>query len=336
LFAAGIGVVLFLALLGFLPVGTDAGSISLDNPVGSDLTVAQKSLTTPGSGSSASTRNKAYPSMTRYQMSSLTPRRDPKLMLNRSKNRLEFITHTVQKGENIWKIARRYGLKTHSIVSTNYESLSNRDYLPAGMELRVPNRNGIMTELKRNQTLWDLMKTYGTDHEDVLEFNGLESASQIGAGEKIFVPGALPVNPYKFQLFQEGGSEEFSWPVSPGRRHVSSEFGHRDHPILDRVIPHRGIDIAAKYGTAIFASRAGIVREAGTNGGYGYMVKIRHADNYRTVYAHLRNGFVREGQYVQKGQRIGEIGQSGLATGPNLHFEVQRGDQALNPLKFLP
>jgi murein DD-endopeptidase MepM/ murein hydrolase activator NlpD len=257
-------------------------------------------------------------------------------MLDRSKKELEFITHTVKKGENIWKIARRYGLKTHSIVSTNYEALSQRDYLASGMELRIPNRNGIMTELKRNQTLWDLMKTYGTDHQDVLNFNGLESASQIGAGEKIFIPEASPVNPYKYQLFQEGASEEFSWPVSPGRRNVSSGFGRRDHPILNRVIPHHGIDIAAKFGTAIFAARAGIVEETGTNGGYGYRVKIRHADNYRTVYAHMRNGFVREGQYVQKGQRIGEIGKSGLATGSNLHFEVRRGDKALDPSKFLP
>ncbi len=332
----GIGLVLILAFLGFLPVGTDAGSLSLEDPVGADLTVADSSLTSSDQNSSVSSREKTYPSMTRYQMSSLTPQRDPKLMLDRSKEELEFITHTVKKGENIWKIARRYGLKTHSIVSTNYQKLTQRDYLIAGTDLRIPNRNGIMTELKHSQTLWDLMKTYGTNHEDVLKFNGLQSASQIGAGEKIFIPGASPVNPYKYQLFQEGGTEEFSWPVSPGRRHVSSGFGRRDHPILDRVIQHRGIDIAAKYGTAIFASRAGIVEEAGKNGGYGYMVKIRHAENYRTVYAHMRKGFVREGQYVQKGQRIGEIGESGLATGANLHFEVRRNDKALDPFKALP
>lgn len=330
LFAAGLGAIVLLAGLGFLPTGTDAGAMTADNPVGSDLVVDGKRLNERSSENPSS-----HPGMTRYQMSSVTPRRDPKLMLDRSKETLEYITHTVAKGENVWKIARRYGLKTHSVVSANYDRLRGREYLPAGMEIRIPNRNGVLTRLKKNQTLWDLMKTYGTQHEHVLSFNGLESASEIDAGQKIFIPDASPVNPYKFRLSQEG-KKEFSWPVSPGRRHVSSGFGQRDHPILERVAAHRGIDIAAKFGTAVFASRAGIVDYVGKNGGYGLMVKIRHGDDYRTIYSHMSKGFVRDGQYVQKGQRIGEIGKSGMATGPNLHFEVRHGDEALDPLKFLP
>jgi len=66
------------------------------------------------------------------------------------------------------------------------------------------------------------------------------------------------------------------------------------------------------------------------------MIKIQHGQGYRTVYSHLSDGFVRQGQYVQKGQRIGEMGESGLATGPNLHFEIRKNDKALDPLRFLP
>jgi murein DD-endopeptidase MepM/ murein hydrolase activator NlpD len=336
IFLVGVGVVLILATFGFLPVGSDAQSIKVRNPVGTDMTLDDSFMSGVGGGNESRKRTgrEEYPSMTRYQLSSITPRRSRTIQFGQSQH-LEFVDYTVKKGDNIWVIARRYGLSTYSIVSANYETLTSNDYLPVGMELRIPNRNGIMTELKKNQTLWDLMQTYGTDLSAVLEFNQIQSPSHIARGEKIFIPGATPVNPYKYQLFQ-GGGKKFSWPVSPGRRYVSSDYGKRNHPILDRVIQHRGIDVAAKFGTAVFASRAGIVEYARKNhGGYGIMVKIRHGNGYMTVYAHLNEDFVREGQYVQRGQRIGEIGESGMATGPNLHFEIRRNNKTLDPLKFL-
>lgn len=334
LLASGIVVVLLLSAFGVLPVGSKDDTLSKDKIVGTDLALQQGLSEQKNKVKPENRVKSSYPSMTRYQISSVTPQRNRQIIRNQSDETLNFVNHTVRKGENIWKIARRYGLRTHTVVSSNLQKLSQHDYLPVGLTIRIPNRNGIYTKLKRSQTLWDLMQTYGTKHEAVLAFNEIESPSELQKGQKIFIPGARPVNPYKYQLFQ-GGDRKFSWPVSPGRRRVSSGFGERDHPILDRTIPHRGIDIAAKYGTAIFAARAGIVEFAGRRGGYGHMIKIRHGQNYHTVYSHMSKGFVQKGQYVQRGQRIGEIGESGLATGPNLHFEINKRDKAVDPLEYL-
>ncbi len=333
-----VAVVLVPVTLNVLPVGSEAGSTRVKNLVGTDLALEETFRSggnSPSSreGSQSISRSQEFPVMTRYQISTITPRQPRSVQLPQS-DHLEFIKYTVKKGDNIWKIARRYDLKTYSIVSSNYDTLTGRNYLPAGEELRIPNRNGVLTKLKQNQTLWDLSKTYGTQLETVLKFNEIKSPSQITPGTEIFIPEATPVNPYKFQLFQ-GGDKKFLWPVSPGRRNVSSKFGSRQHPILNRDILHRGIDIAAKFGTGVFASRSGIVESVRQNDGYGQMVKISHTNSYTTVYAHLSNDFVKEGQYVQRGQRIGEIGKSGLATGSNLHFELRKNGKVLDPLKFL-
>lgn len=334
----GLALLLSLLLFGFSYVrGSDAGQFHLENPVGTDLMVKRSPdhfTRTAAKKIEASPDPSPYPTLNQYQVGSVVPRQSRQKIIRGDKDELEYITHEVREGENVWKIAQRYGLKTYTVVSANYKRLSQRGYLPVGMELKIPNRNGILTELKKDQTLWDLMQTYGLDHRQVLKFNNIKSASQISEGEKIFIPGAHPVNPYKYQL-QHEGKGNFSWPVSPGRRRITSRFGDRDHPIFDRMVFHRGIDIGAKPGSAVFAARAGVVTVAGVDEGYGKVIILKHGQNYRTLYAHLRRRFVRKGQYVQKGQRIGEIGQTGFTTGPNLHFEVRKGDKAIDPLKFI-
>jgi murein DD-endopeptidase MepM/ murein hydrolase activator NlpD len=101
---------------------------------------------------------------------------------------------------------------------------------------------------------------------------------------------------------------------------------------------HKGIDIAAPIGTPIVASAEGEVVTAGWNsGGYGNLVKLKHADGSLTVYAHNKRLLVRRGQKVEQGQRIAEMGSTGRSTGPHLHFEIHpNGRSAVNPVAFLP
>jgi len=101
---------------------------------------------------------------------------------------------------------------------------------------------------------------------------------------------------------------------------------------------HRGIDIANNVGTPIVAAARGRVSFAGWHeGGYGYFVEITHEDGSRTRYGHNSNLLVREGQQVDQGQVISQMGSSGRSTGPHLHFEVlPPGEGAMNPLQFLP
>lgn len=116
--------------------------------------------------------------------------------------------------------------------------------------------------------------------------------------------------------------------------HISSNFGSsRKHPILHYRRPHKGIDLAAPIGTPIYAIGDGKIAFIGRQNGYGNMIKINHAYSYTTVYAHMlrfQKG-LKNGSYVQKGQIIGFVGQSGLATGPHCHYELHLNHIPRNP-----
>ena len=116
---------------------------------------------------------------------------------------------------------------------------------------------------------------------------------------------------------------------------ISSRFNlNRKHPILNTIRAHRGVDYAASTGTPIKATGDGTVTFAGTKGGYGRTIILKHGGTYSTVYAHLHkyaNG-VRTGKRVKQGQIIGYVGKSGLATGPHLHYEFRVNGVHRNPL----
>lgn len=122
------------------------------------------------------------------------------------------------------------------------------------------------------------------------------------------------------------------WPVA-GR--VVSGFGNRKHPILGYVRPHTGVDLAAPNGTPIFAADGGQVLQASYSGGYGNSILIYHGGGFATFYAHMSGFAVGTGQMVKRGQVIGYVGATGLATGPHLHFEVRINGIAQNPLSYL-
>ena len=117
-------------------------------------------------------------------------------------------------------------------------------------------------------------------------------------------------------------------------RRISSRFGKRKHPILNRMRLHKGVDYAARRGTPIQSSGDGKVIFKGRKGGYGRVVIVQHGSRYKTLYAHM-NGFkrgIRVGKYVKQGQTIGFVGSSGRATGPHLHYEFRVNGAHRNPL----
>ena len=121
----------------------------------------------------------------------------------------------------------------------------------------------------------------------------------------------------------------FMRPVSGG---VTSGFGYRMHPILHRVIMHRGVDMSAAAGTPIRAADGGTVIWSGSRGGYGLCIIIDHGGGMATVYGHCSRLAVGANGTVRKGDVIGYVGSTGLSTGPHLHFEVRRNGSPINPL----
>ncbi|MDQ6702578.1 MAG: M23 family metallopeptidase [Pseudomonadota bacterium] len=122
-------------------------------------------------------------------------------------------------------------------------------------------------------------------------------------------------------------------PIVGGR--FTSGFGIRFHPILGYSRPHTGVDWAAPIGTPIFAAGSGTIVKAGWDSGYGRRIEIQHANGYITTYNHM-SGFARgstEGAHVRQGQVIGYLGQTGLATGPHLHYEIMVNGHFVDPMR---
>lgn len=127
-------------------------------------------------------------------------------------------------------------------------------------------------------------------------------------------------------------------PVAKNRCKLVSGFGSRFHPILHYRRAHTGVDLAAQKGTPVYATAAGTISTAGRNSqglsGYGNTVIVNHGYGYQTLYAHLNDISVRNGQKVQRGELIGHVGTTGLSSGPHLHYEVIKGGQKVNPVFY--
>ena len=125
------------------------------------------------------------------------------------------------------------------------------------------------------------------------------------------------------------------WPSKA--RYITSPFGPRNTGIAGASRNHKGVDIGAAYYTDIYAAQSGKVIQAGWNGTYGYSVQIAHDAGVATVYAHMwTTPFVKVGQYVEKGQVIGECGSTGVSSGPHIHYEVRVNGVQIDPLPYLP
>ncbi len=116
---------------------------------------------------------------------------------------------------------------------------------------------------------------------------------------------------------------------------ITSKFGYRDHPIIEDASFHTGLDIAAKKGNAISAFASGKVIEAGKNATYGNYLLIEHDDGIRSFYGHNSKLSVKKGQRVKLGQKIAEVGSTGMSTGPHLHFEIRKGNIRLDPALYI-
>ncbi|MBP7139579.1 MAG: M23 family metallopeptidase [Caldisericia bacterium] len=123
------------------------------------------------------------------------------------------------------------------------------------------------------------------------------------------------------------------WPVVGP---IMSDYGWRNHPIYRNLEFHKGIDIDAVEGTPIRVTASGVVTKVGWNGGYGLMVEVFHREGVSTVYAHLSKILVSVGQEVKKGEIIGNVGMTGVATDPHVHYEVRINGSPVDPSTYLP
>ncbi len=272
------------------------------------------------------------------------------LTTNASKNnRTEVLYYTVKKGDTVSKIAAEFGITINTILWAN--NLSKTSYIKEGQKLKILPVTGVQHDVKKGDTLIAIARRYKAKVDDIIKYNGLPADGSLQVGETLIIPdGEMPVIRKATRYVKRNYPK-----YSSANRNISKNFGFPTRGIRSQGL-HRfnAVDIANRCGTPIWAVMDGVVISAKTTksrarfgwsvyGGYGNYIKIKHSNGVVTLYAHLKNVLVKEGQYVKKGQRIATMGGgfeyingrlyrmqgAGNSTGCHVHFEV-RG--ASNPM----
>ena len=242
-----------------------------------------------------------------------------------------FSWHTLQPGETLSTVAQALGLSVDALVGAN-PTISSLDNLPVGVDLLIPPQEGLVVTLEAGQSLASLLKEYHVDPASVARANHLRSPFDVQPGMMVFLPGVAPTQALARLKKVREAEHRFIWPIH-GR--ITSPYGPR-HLGMGTSPFHRGIDIAAPWGTPVHASRSGVVIFAGwSTEGYGNLIRIRHPDGDETWYGHFSTILVHVGQYVDQGQVIGREGSTGISTGPHVHFEVHVAGRAVDPMTVL-
>jgi murein DD-endopeptidase MepM/ murein hydrolase activator NlpD len=219
----------------------------------------------------------------------------------------------------------------------------------AGCAGSRPGGPGVIHHVEAGENLYRIGLRYRVPAKAIARANGVRDVTELRIGQRLYIPGTRQrlrasskgianSNPSGARNSDEIRRQarsaarkqtglQFVWPV---RGRLSSRFGQR------RGRPHEGIDVAAARGTPIFAAEAGRVIHSGRLGSYGKVVIVKHAGAFRTVYAHASKLLVRKGEFVERGQKVAEVGSTGRSTGPHVHFEIRRSESPRNPLAFLP
>ncbi|MCL2214695.1 MAG: M23 family metallopeptidase [Treponema sp.] len=235
---------------------------------------------------------------------------------------LLYDSYMVQNGDNISTLAITFGLNQDTIVSVN--KITNSRLLQAGRTIRIPNQDGIFHTVRNGDTLNSLAEQYSADKEAIKIINELFS-DKITAGTDLFIPAAR----LDWSTLQEINGDLFIWPVNGA---ITSLYGYRRDPFNRNLTQfHNGIDIRGNTGTPIRAAMAGRVSAVGFDNVFGNYIVINHHSGYRTLYGHLSVIRTRTGANVTQGERIGDVGSTGLSTGPHLHFTVYKNGATINP-----
>jgi len=239
---------------------------------------------------------------------------------------LRFYDYTVKQDDTIWDISRTTGISMDAIVSCN--RIDKPHSLQLHRLLKIPSFSGVLYLPRSNETPEQIAENHNSTVSKIFHrrhFCGIDHiCSELS--NAVFIQGAS----FSLRERAERFGTDFFSPLAENR--ITCGWGFRIHPITRKRSFHKGIDLGAPVGTMVYSARAGRVIFSGYLPGYGLNVLIAHTKNhYKTRYAHLNRILVRTGQSVGNQQPIGHVGQTGTATGPHLHFEVNREGVLINP-----
>ena len=237
-----------------------------------------------------------------------------------------FYSYRTKPGEDIYTISAHFNLSYESIALLN--GISSVKQFPPGTMVIIPNMPGLFVP-ESPETDLEMMMASGRDPSAGIPV----TVKTPNHGDRLFryLPGerfsSIELSYFLGILFR--------FPLRTSGV-ISSGFGFRASPFSgDRSFHHR-IDIAAPRGTEAIAAREGTVIETGYDSIYGNYIVIRHQSGYETVYGHLDAVLVQLNQTIHSSMIIGNVGSTGLSTGPHLHFEIRKKGEAVNPSTLLP
>ena len=240
--------------------------------------------------------------------------------------------HVVKPGETLGGIAQRASVPRVLIAEANH--LTSPYALRAGQKLTIPRtRRHIVA---RGDSRFTIAYLYGVPWQDIAVANGIEPAAAITPGQALLIPSVITAAPAPASAATPAPAAaaapaaHFTWPLAGTvRRGFTARGTTSDY--------HEGLDIRTPLGTAARASAAGKVVFAGEEPRrFGKLVVIEHVDGWQSAYAFLSRITVEEGDAVRQGERVGLSGETGMARGPELHFEMRRNNRPVDPAGQLP
>ena len=195
----------------------------------------------------------------------------------------------------------------------------------------------LLEEMERNQanqaslreTLRDELLALGAQLENIEE-----SEAELETAIRELRAELVAINAREIEWDAENITPETI--ILPSSAPITSGWGRRWHPILRKMRMHYGTDFDGEHGSPVWAAHQGVVETATYMKDFGRVVVLNHGNGFSTLYAHLNKIRVKYGETVRQGQRIGDLGSSGLSTGPHLHFEIRVDRVLRNPKKYLP
>lgn len=254
----------------------------------------------------------------------------------------EVTEYQVADGDTISSIADKFSVSQDTLLWAN--SLTEKSKIKPGDTLKVLPITGVLHKVKKGETVYSVAKKYGLDDDSGAQaivdypFNEFvdDETFALAVGQDLVIPGGVvpdvkPVSPTSYtasvmtpDVGAVSGTGGFVWPAAG--RITQGYFWY-----------HRAIDIANKSGGPVLAADSGRVTVASwlDNSGYGIRVMVDHGNGFVSLYAHLSRVRVAVGQTVNRGDVIGDMGNTGRSTGTHLHFEIRRAGGLENPLNFL-
>ena len=249
--------------------------------------------------------------------------------------------YKVIKGDNLYSISKKFNIPIQKIIKSN--KITSPFKIFPNQKIFLP-RNKVYT-VKKGDTLYSISRKFKTDLFSLSVLNKLNNVNQIKVNQKILIPEYI-LKPKKIKQKEKPLQKienkkiikkrpltnkvdsDFIWPV---KGKILNRFGSETPGFFND-----GINISSNLGTSVKASLDGEIVYSGNEiPGYGNLILIKHSKNWITAYAHLEKIVKKKGNYVKKGETIGLVGKTGNVSEVQLHFEIRKGKEAVNPLKYL-